>query len=206
MITCYGIGERTHTNDTVLIRRSHASYAAQLWLTVFSGFMWSHAWSSPLTIETFIGEDVNDNNIDQSERTLFCQYQYTAFTSSLGWIALTFPLLVVIQQLCRPRTLSTRANTLYALLSLSGLSSYLFANLFFDTFFGRHYDALCGGRPLTIFTTVVHILFNAVLLLIEVVLIAYYMVVVRNDTVINGEVEGSDVETTATHYLSEFSD
>lgn len=199
--TCYGIGERTHTNDSVLIRRSHASYAAQLWLTVFSGFMWSHAWFSPLTIETFIG-GLPGKDIDDAEITLFCQYHYDTFFASLGWIALTFPLLVVIQQLCRPRTLSARANTLYALLSLSGLSSYLFANLFFDAWFGRHYDALCAARPFTVFSLVIHIIFNVVLFVMEVIFLGYYIVVVRNDTVIDG---GQDSQTDVA-YLSEFSD
>ena len=196
-MSCYGIGERNHVNDAVLIRRSHASYVLQFMLTLMSGFFWSWVWFNPnnASISDIDIVDAETGDAQQHRAVKYCQHQYPGFASNaLGWIVLSLALLIYVQQSQRPRTLSARVNTMYAVISLLGLASYLFMNIGFDAWFGERYRGLCLHKSTTPLSSVVQTIFNAALFCAQLSVISYYVWLLRTDTQIDGDPDESDYE------------
>jgi hypothetical protein len=116
-------------------------------------------------------------------------------STAAGWVVLSTGLLVLVQQSVRPRTLSTRVNTMYAAVSLLGLISYLSTNLAYDFWFGQFFRSQCLEQQRDSFTEALHLSFNLVLFIVQVVTIGYYIWMVRADTKVDGDLnEESEYE------------
>lgn len=185
---CYGIGERTHSNDTLVIQRSHASYALQFIMTLVAGFFWHWQWFNPVQSDLYEARGTDD---EQQFIKAYCQYPSMgkASTAAVGWVALSVGLLAMVQQSLRPRTLSLRVNTMYAVVSLLGLASYLFMNLAFNAWFGEFFRSQCTEQHSSSLAEVLHITINIILFVVQLVVIIYYIWMVNTDTRVDGDLE-----------------